>query len=933
MKIKFIAFLFGNILCGLTFSQQTLIQGSVKVALSYQPIEGVSVTIEGTALQTETDSNGRFLFSTDIPLGEQVLKLHKTGYIDNRYPIVVNENTIVEINDMLLERSSSEEDKYIILLADDELNDDTKASDNISGLLSASRDVFQRTAAFNFGASFFKIRGLDSKYASVLINGISMHKMYNGKPQWSNWGGLNDVMRNQELASGLKPSRYGFGGFLGTTNIHVRASQYRAGGRVAYAMSNRSYNNRFMATYATGMLKNNWAFTLSLGKRWGNSGFQEGTPYNANAMFFALEKKVSKKHSINFTGIYSPNKRGKAAPNTQEVYNIKSIKYNSYWGWQNGEKRNARVKHVEEPILMLNHFWDISTRIKLNTNVAYQFGSMGNSRLDYNGTDLVSGFPQGGGANPDPTYYQKLPSYFERNFPNNLEFAYMALKQFQDDGQIDWDAMYTANVSNALNGGNAIYALYEDRVDDKQFSANTILNYEVNDNIICHASLNYNTLKSKNYAKVLDLLGAQTYLDIDAFATQIDEAQNDLLNPNRLVKEGDAFKYHFNIYTNVLGAYAQAQFKYNKVDFYTAGSFTTTQYQREGLYRNGGFPDNSLGKGKQLTYTGYAAKGGLTYKLSGKHYFDINLGYSVQAPTIQNTYSNVRENHNVVPNSTEEKISMADASYMFRSKLIKARVTGYYVTIQDASEIAFYFADGIGGDNAVFVQEILQGVAKKHLGLECGIEAHVNSTLKLKGVAALGQFTYNNNPNLYLTTEANAIAESAGFINGFKALGTSNLKDYKLAVGPHQAYALGFEYNDPKYWWFGATVNWFANAYLDISPLARTSNFTTDFDGNSFSDYDEVLANELLKQEQFRSYMVVNLTGGKSWKLGDYYVGLFVSVNNLLDEVYKTGGFEQARNANYRQLRDDKALSTPIFGPKYWYGRGTTYFLNANIKY
>jgi len=35
--------------------------------------------------------------------------------------------------------------------------------------------------------------------------------------------------------------------------------------------------------------------------------------------------------------------------------------------------------------------------------------------------------------------------------------------------------------------------------------------------------------------------------------------------------------------------------------------------------------------------------------------------------------------------------------------------------------------------------------------------------------------------------------------------------------------------------------------------------------------------------------------------------GFFASVNNLLDEVYKTGGFEQGRNANYRQLRDDKA--------------------------
>jgi len=52
-----------------------------------------------------------------------------------------------------------------------------------------------------------------------------------------------------------------------------------------------------------------------------------------------------------------------------------------------------------------------------------------------------------------------------------------------------------------------------------------------------------------------------------------------------------------------------------------------------------------------------------------------------------------------------------------------------------------------------------------------------------------------------------------------------------------------------------------------------------------------------------------------------------------LDEVHKTGGFEQGRNANYRELRDDKALDKPVFGSKYWYGRGTTYFVNLNFRF
>lgn len=161
---------------------------------------------------------------------------------------------------------------------------------------------------------------------------------------------------------------------------------------------------------------------------------------------------------------------------------------------------------------------------------------------------------------------------------------------------------------------------------------------------------------------------------------------------------------------------------------------------------------------------------------------------------------------------------------------------------------------------------------------------------------------------------------------------TSNLKNYKLATGPQTAYSVGFDYRDPDFWWFGATANFFSNIYVDVAPLNRTENFYLDSDGLPFTDYDETIAKDLLHQEKFNDYMTVNLVGGKSWKIGDYYVGLFASVNNLLGEEYKTGGFEQARNSNYRTLLEDKSNEKQIFGPKYWYGRGTTYFLNLYLR-
>ena len=918
MKKRILSFLFVCFNVLFVFAQQTVVKGVVKDMLTNQPIDGVSVSFENSELIIYTDDMGFFQFSAAVPLGEQMLSLSKEGFLNARYPIIVIEGQTLNIQDMMLSLDNSNDDLFTITLSDDELNDDTSGADNISGLLSASQDIFQRAAAFEFSQSFFRVRGLNTDNGAVLMNGIEMNKMFDGRPQWSNWGGLNDVLRGQELSMGLAPSSYTFGGLLGSTNINLRASSYRAGGRITYSSSNRSYTNRLMATYASGLLDGGWSYAFSIGRRWGDEGFQDGTFYDANSFFASVEKKINDKHSLNFVGIYTPNRRGKSSPNTQEVFDLKGTTYNEYWGWHDGEKRNSRVRRIAEPVLMLNHYWDISDKTTLNTNVAYQFGELGNSRLDY-----------AGGANPSPAYYQDLPSYFLADTDGpDYAGAYLAEQSFRNGGQVNWNRIYDANLTNNINGDYAAYILYEDRSDDQQFSANTILESSLSDQVTLNAAVNYKRLKSHNFAEIMDMLGSNTgYLNVDSF----DQVQFDLRNPNQVVGEGDTFRYNFNIDANVLSSFVQAQFKYNKVDFFLAGSYTATEYQREGLYQSETYADNSYGKGRKLSFTGLGAKGGFTYKFSGKHIFNVNAGYLTKAPTIRNTFTNSRENHAIVGDQsgidiTEEKITSFDANYVFRSSTVKARLTGYYTQMQDANEISFYFADGISGvdQGTAFVQEILQGIDKSHLGLEFGIEAQVTPTIKLTGVASVGQYTYNNNPNLVLT--------SSDFVEGLN-FGQANLENYRIAAGPQQAASIGFEYRDPNYWWFGTTANFFADTYVDVSPLTRTQNFYLDTDGLPFSDYDPDLARELLRQERFDDYMVINAVGGKSWKIGDYYVSLFVSLNNILNQKFKSGGFEQGRSANYQSLKEDAGNPKRVFGPKYWYGRGPTYFLNLNFRF
>lgn len=893
---------------------QNIVKGIVKDNNSEKPLAGVLVKIVNTTSTQTTGADGTFALQS-VPNGSYLLEITLTGYESQNFPLEFSGKTIDLGTIYMYKDITEDQDLSLITITDDELNDDASAADNISGLLQATRDIFLRTAAFEFSQSFFRIKGLDSGNGKVLINGIEMNKLFDGRAQWSNWGGLNDVLRNQEFSNGLAPSNYTFGGVLGSTNIDTRPSQQRPGVRISYSSSNRSYVHRAMATYSSGILEDGWAFTFSASRRAGKEGFNEGTTYNAYSVFGSLEKQFGDNHSLVFTSIFTPNRRGKSSANTQEVYDLKGIAYNDYWGYLNGKKINSRIKEVEEPILMLNHYWDISEGTTLQTNLAYQFGKIGNSRLDFNG-----------GANPGATYYQYLPSFELRN--GDKAAAFELQQNFINDGQLDWERIFDANVTNANNGLNAAYVLYEDRNDDKQVTLNSILTSQLTSNITLNAKLEYRRLRSNNFAEVIDLLGGNGYLDVNTFAdTQLGQ-QNNILTPNRVVGIGDKFRYNFNLNSDVVSGFAQAQFKYNKIDFYAAANVSRTTHQREGLYQNGRFQNNSLGLSKKLDFTNYGIKGGLTYKITGRHLIDANIGYLTQAPTIRNSFSNSRENGEVVDNLQSEKIFTTDLSYIVRSPIITSRITGYYTEIKDATEISFYFADGVGalltnGNDNAFVQEILSGIDKRHFGLELGLEAQVTPTIKLKGAASIGQFTYSNNPDLYLTSDT----------FGKSNLFSSSLKNYKVASGPQNAYSVGFEYRDPDYWWVGATTNFFSNTYVDVAPLTRTSNFYTDTDGLPFSDYDPVLARELLQQEKFDDYMVVNLIGGKSWKIGDKYISVFATVNNLFGEEYKSGGFEQGRNANYRQLRDDKALGTPVFGNRYWYGRGTTYFLNVNLRF
>jgi len=888
------------------------VSGIISDVDSSKALESANVSIANTRLMQTTDQEGKFVI-INVPVGNQLLVISKDGYDDQQIPINIVNGQKVDIGNILMSATLVDaQDQGVIVLSDDALSDDEAgSSDNISGILQSSKDVFQRTAAFNWGQVWFKTRGYDSNLGQVSFNGIPMNKISNNRPQWSDWGGLNDVLRNQTFTDGLAPAETSFGGVLGSTNFITRASQNRQGGRISYAQTNSNYDQRVMASYNTGLMQNGWALSVLGSRRLADEGYMEGSSYNAWSGFIAAEKKLNDKHSLNFTAFYTPNRRGKNSPNTQEVFDLGGTKYNAYWGYQGALQRNSRMKEIKEPTFMVSDFWTISDKTSLNTNVMYQYGTISNTRLDYLG------------LNPDPTYYQKLPSYFlSKPGQEDYQEAYIRTRNFltkSPDSQIIWQDLYEAN---ALFD-DAVYTQYADVNNDKVFAANSVLSHVLTDHIDLNASILYKSVSSENYAEMVDLLGAKYFTDVNKFALEA-EKPNDLNNPDNKVTVGDKFKYDYLVNANIVDAFAQAGFNYNKVDFYFSGNLGNTSYQRDGLFKNGEYANSSFGKSEQKNFLTYGIKSGMTYKVTGNHLFNINAGYMTKAPSLRNTFANSRVSNDFVPNVTTQKISSADVSYYYRDQSTKLRLTGYYTYFKDMSEVSFFYAEGLSGTTKTndFLTTALYGIDKKNMGLEFGFETKINSSLKIMGAAAIGQYTYDNNPSLQIATSEQDQVQL-----------TSYLKDYKQSGGPQKAYSFGMEYRDPNYWWFSANANILTDNYASLSAMRRTDNFYKDEDGMPIAGVTQADIDEILVQERFDNIFLVNVVGGKSWRINHRTFGFFASINNLLGEIYKSGGFEQSRKANYTKLKEDMDLDQSLFGNKYWYGRGTSYYLNFYIRF
>jgi hypothetical protein len=265
------------------YSQTGLVKGKIVHKDSKLPYADVSVSMPSVKVLTATNGMGEFSIS-NVPFGTHELVMSIDGDEVERVNVSVSASlTTLEVIE--LETANTNANNYTLdnsasNIEDAGSLDDNSASSggqNVSSVLNAARDAYLSAATFGWGQYFYRMRGYENDNSVLYLNGVPMNDLEEGGVFFNSWSGLNDVFRGRTMSLGLNPNETNFGGLGLNTTLDASASNQRKGTRLTYTATNRSYRNRIMLTHNSGLMKNGWAYSFSLSRRWAQQGQIKGT--------------------------------------------------------------------------------------------------------------------------------------------------------------------------------------------------------------------------------------------------------------------------------------------------------------------------------------------------------------------------------------------------------------------------------------------------------------------------------------------------------------------------------------------------------------------------------------------------------------------------------------------------------------------------------
>ncbi len=735
-----------------------------------------------------------------------------------------------------------------------------------------------------YGDDRINIRGFDQRYIAVLINGVPVNDMVSGWVYWSNWMNLTDIASSVQVQRGLSTVKLAVPAVGGSINIFTKSAEKTQNGILGYEYGSEGYH-KFSAGYNTGILDNGLAASFLLSYSQGD-GYVDQTQMEAYAYFFNLEYLPNEKHRFMFTLFGSPqwhNQHNNASPlidyiNYGGSFEKPNIKYNSEWGYLQGEAYTWSRNYFHKPVAILNWDYEIDSSLQLTTAL---YGAWG----------------RGGGSGPiGAINYQ---------YPNSSVFK-------DENGQVRFDDIYIWNSGgnvpdfgpsrtpsnglfiNDISNGLTRYGF----INNHSWYGSVInLSKEFSPDFTMNLGLDVRITNSNSGLAVNDVLGADAYYD-----------NFDINHPDRLIFPKDfidlnpdwnAFKSIRDIEKIVFynssnirwfGNYMQVNWKNDKFKTFLQAGISDQQYQRVDYFNLP--PDKQ--KSGWVSIWGGNIKAGANYFLTGEQTIYINGGYFSKQPLFKAVFPNYNNNE-VADNIKNEKISSFEMGYKYNSGKYHLSFGIYQTLWKDRFEMA---NDFINNQN---VSGRMYGIEELHRGIETEASLNVDKRIKINTAMSLGDWKYNKDVKgvkLY------------NFQRQEVAVKDYYLKDVKVGDAPQFTASYAVYYKPALKWQFYLEQVFIDKLYAKIN-------------ADSFSDPNHK------GSLQLPAYSVINTGLSFNTELKNIGKAYFTfGIKNLMDKIYISES-----QTNYFPDRNSLTWKGVNTQNRVFFGWGRTYNFSMKLKF
>jgi len=592
----------------------------------------------------------------------------------------------------------------------------------------------------------------------------------------SNWAGLGDVTSSMQVQRGLGASRVAVPSVGGTINILTKTTDVEAGGNIMTTLGNDGYR-KFGVTYSTGLMDNGFAATVSAAKTDGD-GYVRGTPFNAVSYFINVSKEINDQHKLSFTAFGAKQRHGQRQNrHLIDTYRRSEdgIKYNSDWGYKNGQLTSIEDNFYHKPQISLNHYWDLNEKTSISTAAYVSFGTGG-----------------GGGT---------LGSDAEApGFENDGRFKFTSSDyRIGEFGPLDFDRIVDENIANGANGSNA--ALRASRNDHNWYGVLSTLKSDLSDDIVLLAGLDWRSYTGKHFREVTDLLGGQFIINED-----------NVNNPTGIARVGDKVAYNNDGIVGWLGAFAQIEYDINEnFNTFVSVNAANTSYKRKDYFNY--LDGDPLQETDRFNFFAFGAKGGANYRIDMNHNVFANLGYFERAADFDAIFPNFN-NEEINENAENQKITSFELGYGYRGERLSANVNVYRTAWRDRTEtISFQLSE----DETGFAN--ILGVNAIHQGIEVDFVYKATDKLNLTGMVSLGDWRWEDN-----VTDVNILNEEQEVVD------TVNLfiEDTPVGDAAQTTMAVGLDYRFTPKTRLSIDYNYFDRLYADFDPSDRGTEGAPD---------------------------------------------------------------------------------------------------------